>query len=378
VDIFNGIKLAAGGELGIGVGEEEWGSGEREVLEDFVSRTEGLEDLVVFRFGDPPTQPTSSKEIDKSNSSAKEDQLWIGADSCPRPSDGLIFSGVGAVARPSLTQVSLWMEWIYRYGEDAYGVRDDPRLTRRRKRRKEKISRSSRDSLRIPKRDARQKRSSSLGQISSISPPPGIPPPLVTATEQQPQSQSSKPESRDSSRSTRQSSPTAEERPTDSSAFGTEYFMKYLTLGYGSSWGNSTKMAPAHPRVSILRKTDGTSSDDTGGGDTKSTTTESTPETSAGEQEDRPYRRDETIGKFIIGLRDDPEDEDTDDEEFEDKELEQKAPDIKKANKKLRQRTLHIKLSDTTQEESTKVQVVIYFVSDVPRTQYITHELTSV
>jgi hypothetical protein len=36
VDIYNGVKLAAGGELGIGVGEEEWGSGEREVLEDFV------------------------------------------------------------------------------------------------------------------------------------------------------------------------------------------------------------------------------------------------------------------------------------------------------------------------------------------------------
>jgi hypothetical protein len=25
VDIYNGIKLSAGGELGIGVGEEEWG-----------------------------------------------------------------------------------------------------------------------------------------------------------------------------------------------------------------------------------------------------------------------------------------------------------------------------------------------------------------
>lgn len=26
VDIYNGVKLAAGGELGIGVGEEDWGS----------------------------------------------------------------------------------------------------------------------------------------------------------------------------------------------------------------------------------------------------------------------------------------------------------------------------------------------------------------
>ena len=52
VEIFNGLKLAAGGELGIGVGEEDWGSGEREVLEGFIGRTEGLVDLVVARFGD--------------------------------------------------------------------------------------------------------------------------------------------------------------------------------------------------------------------------------------------------------------------------------------------------------------------------------------
>jgi hypothetical protein len=36
VDIFGGLKLAAGGELGYGVGEEDWGSGDREVLEDLV------------------------------------------------------------------------------------------------------------------------------------------------------------------------------------------------------------------------------------------------------------------------------------------------------------------------------------------------------
>ena len=52
MDIYGGIKLAAGGELGMGVGEEEWGSGEREVLEHFQSRTEGLVDLMVSRFGD--------------------------------------------------------------------------------------------------------------------------------------------------------------------------------------------------------------------------------------------------------------------------------------------------------------------------------------
>lgn len=399
MDIFNGIKLAAGGELGIGVGEEEWGSGEREVLEDFVSRTEGLEDLVVSRFGDPPIQPASSKEAGKAENSAKEDQSWIGSDSCPRPSDGVIFSGVGSVARPSLTQVSLWMEWIYRYGEDTYGVRDDPHSNRRRKRRKERSSRMSRDALQVPKREARQQTSLSPGQTPTGSPPPGIPPPLVTAVEQQPQPSSSKPESCDSSQSTRQPSPTGEEKPADSSAFGTENFMKYLTLGYGSAWGNSTKMAPAHPRVSILRQTDKTSGDDSGGSDAKSTTTESTPETSAGEQEDILQRREETIGRFIIGLRDDLEDEDTDDEEFEDKEPEQKSTSTIELNRKILRRTLDIRPSDPIpsgddqgtdntfwilyylpifsnhpmfsgtpqRSRSTKLQVVIYLVSNLPR-----------
>ncbi|KAK2763935.1 hypothetical protein FQN54_009554 [Arachnomyces sp. PD_36] len=370
VDIFNGIKLATGGELGIGVGEEEWGSGEREVLEDFVSRTDGLEDLVVSRFGEPPVDTTSSKKADKSGSPKTEDQSWIGSDNCPRPSDGVIFAGVGAMSRPSLTQVSLWMEWIYRYGEDAYGVRDDPWSSRRRKRRKEKSSRSGRDTLQVPKREARQQRSSSLGQTPTNSPPPpGIPPPLVTASETQHQTPASNPESRDSSRSARQSSSAAEDKSADSSAFGTENFMKYLTLGYGSAWGNTTKMTPAHPRVSILRQTDKSSSDDGGGGDTKSTTTDSTPETSSGEQEDILQHRDETIGRFIIGLRDDLEDEDTDDEEFED-EHDQNAASRSKLNKKILRRTLEIKPPEPATDyddpdnrerpQSTKLQVIIY------------------
>ena len=38
--LYGGIKVAACGELGMGVGEEERGSGEREVLEGFVGRIE--------------------------------------------------------------------------------------------------------------------------------------------------------------------------------------------------------------------------------------------------------------------------------------------------------------------------------------------------
>lgn len=51
-DVFGGIKIAASGELGIGVGEEDRGSGEREVLEGLVGRIDGLVDLVVSKFGE--------------------------------------------------------------------------------------------------------------------------------------------------------------------------------------------------------------------------------------------------------------------------------------------------------------------------------------
>ena len=120
VDIFNGVKLASGGELGYGVGEEDCGSGEREVLEDLTRRTEGLVDIVVSRFGE-----TLPSEEDKSASEA-EAVPWMGSGKQPIASDGVIFDGVGTLQRQSLRSVSLWMQQIYTYGEYAYGVRDNP------------------------------------------------------------------------------------------------------------------------------------------------------------------------------------------------------------------------------------------------------------
>ncbi|KAK1816797.1 hypothetical protein LTR12_008838 [Friedmanniomyces endolithicus] len=129
-DVFGGLKLASGGELGFGVGEEEWGSGEREVLEDLAHRTEGLIDVIVSRFGEP-AQAVASDDTSLPDS---ETLPWMGSGSQPAASDGVIFSGVGAIARPSLRTVSLWMRQIYTYGEYAYGVRDNPVRERRKRR----------------------------------------------------------------------------------------------------------------------------------------------------------------------------------------------------------------------------------------------------
>ncbi|KAK1035602.1 hypothetical protein LTS16_014424 [Friedmanniomyces endolithicus] len=129
-DVFGGLKLASGGELGFGVGEEEWGSGEREVLEDLAHRTEGLIDVIVSRFGEP-AQAVASDDTPLPDS---ETLPWMGSGSQPAASDGVVFSGVGAIARPSLRTVSLWMRQIYTYGEYAYGVRDNPVRERRKRR----------------------------------------------------------------------------------------------------------------------------------------------------------------------------------------------------------------------------------------------------
>ena len=130
VDIFGGLKLASGGELGYGVGEEEWGSGERAVLEDLTRHTEGLVDVVVSRFGDVPSSSETKRD-------AEDDELpWMGSGIEPTASDGVIFSGVGALERQSLAGVSTWMRRIYTYGDYAYGVRDNPLRERQKRRRR--------------------------------------------------------------------------------------------------------------------------------------------------------------------------------------------------------------------------------------------------
>ncbi|KAK8218631.1 hypothetical protein IWZ01DRAFT_428684 [Phyllosticta capitalensis] len=186
-DIYNGIKLAAGGELGMGVGEEEWGSGERDVFEDFAMRTDGLVDMMISRFGEPskelqkPSPKAMTKQTTTKTRQAQEP--WMGAGWDPEAGDGVIFSGIGALSRSSLRDLSNWTQWIYTYGEHAYGVKENP-----------------------------------------TSLPPGIPRPIVTAVEQSLDQAS---EAADTNRQHEEAGDGHQAPGKDD-----DTWMKYLTLGY--------------------------------------------------------------------------------------------------------------------------------------------------
>lgn len=257
VDIFNGLKLAAGGELGIGVGEEDWGSGEREVLEGFISRTEGLVDLVVARFGDS-SRTIPSKSPSSSATPSLHDLNMDGQVSrtrIPGPADGIIFSGVGALSRASVRNISSWMEWLYMYGQDCYGVRDNPSSGPRRKSKKVQPYSSEHE----PPTQGLQKQQVSPGSVSlqrqgSKSPSDelgGIPASLLT-TRSVRKSQDRKPSSSGKALISSEEQRAANRNLQDS-AYGTETVFKYLTLGvYGSSWGIPSGRPPVNQQVSGL------------------------------------------------------------------------------------------------------------------------------
>lgn len=260
VDIFNGLKLAAGGELGIGVGEEEWGSGEREVLEGFIGRTEGLVDLVVARFGDssPMSRRPTTSSLATSSSQDISPDWQVSGDRVPGPADGTIFSGIGALNRVSVRNISSWMEWLYMYGQDSYGVRDNPSSPPRRKRRKlqpytteqktpsQGLQKQQKRPESVPSH--RQSLGSPSDQVA------GIPASLFTPPSMRDLQVRATPNvEKDVTRSNEQS---AGNSNSQDSAYA-DTMVKYLTLGvYGSSWGIPSGRPPISQRVSSLRKED--------------------------------------------------------------------------------------------------------------------------
>ncbi|KAI1308342.1 hypothetical protein F5Y03DRAFT_97525 [Xylaria venustula] len=212
--VFRGIKVAACGELGVGVGEEDRGSGEREVLEGFIDRIEGLTDLVVSRFG--PSE--SAVEVEPAKDRNRDGQ-WLGTGQEPGAEDGAIFLGVGALSRKSLRDITTWMEDIYSWGEDAYGVKESPASTRhtRRRRRKSVVTTTDSGENRL--------------QQSAVTTPASQ------------GSSKGGPVSQEGNRTEPAISARGEEIPEEG---GMNKFMSYFKMGYGTHWslGGSEDATP--------------------------------------------------------------------------------------------------------------------------------------
>ena len=327
VDIFNGMKLAAGGELGIGVGEEEWGSGEREVLEGLVGRTEGLIDLVVSRFGEPAAEVLNSIKGSKNASrtpKAKSDNgQWLGTGAAPGPSDGVIFSGVGAITRASLRDVSDWVQWLYTYGEDAYGVQENPNSAHRRKRRRVQPEETNDRAMPKPNQapaplenlregsSRRGKQELNANGERQEERPVGIPPPIISTAEQ-PLSKAtvSATAARDHSRS-RKPTEIRSSVESSNSTSGTDTLMKYLTLGvYGSSWGVPSARPAVQRRESVNSQIPGVNLVDS---EEVAALKHIDPKAEPAIDEDRDSgaKLPDTSCKFIIGLRGNLEEDET-------------------------------------------------------------------
>lgn len=256
--VYGGIKIAASGELGVGVGEEERGSGEREVLEGFVGRIDGLVDLVVSKFGD--TEPESISDHDKEAKLESSEALkWLGLGEEPGAEDGAIFLGTGALSKNSLRDVVYWMEDLYTWGEAAYGVKESPTSTRTRTKRA-------------------RPRASTVDNSTA--------PQSTTATDSKDAKQG---DSRDSP--TKKSSIHSSE---GSDAKGMDKFVNYLKMGYGTHWslGSSNKTSESPSEPSSVAPT----APEANGSAAKAS--ELRPEVDR-----RISRPDDTAGHYLIGLQ---------------------------------------------------------------------------
>jgi hypothetical protein len=217
---------------------------------------------------------------------------WLGRGQHVNAGDGVVFSGVGALSRRSLRDVSQWVEDIYTFGEYAYGVKDSPTADRRKRRKRNPDSSTpseAKGQISVPSRTT-----------SPSSPAPGIPPPIVRAA----QSSLDKASNAVDSSRRNQRSP----GPVNSSLADTESWMRYLTLGYGTTWGGK-------------RSYDGERNSAANAGDVR----EPSPEVSMRYVEPEPEidRRQERLkrqvqlensGYFVIGLKGSMEEDQVDDD----------------------------------------------------------------
>ncbi|KAJ3562974.1 hypothetical protein NPX13_g8363 [Xylaria arbuscula] len=303
-NVYRGIKIAACGELGVGVGEEDRGSGEREVLEGFVDRIEGLTDLVVSKFGssDSPSKEESTKDETDDTSSVP----WLGIGEEPGAEDGAIFLGVGALSRKSVFDIASWMEDIYSWGEDAYGVKESPSSTRQATRRK------------------RQKPGPNAADSSGTQHQPNDK--NVSAN----QSASKDDASPQKSNRAEPAGSAQEEGISDEG--GVNRFMSYLKMGYGTHWslGSSEHGTPA------------------------STSPEKDGSQPAKVTEPTAHKLSNDQAQYLIGLLGDLEESSINEEELGNQSANES--ETSEHNSRILLRTLTVELDNEEQAESKKVE----------------------
>ncbi|KAI1085277.1 hypothetical protein F5B20DRAFT_137790 [Whalleya microplaca] len=302
VSVFGGIKIAACGELGFGVGEEERGSGEREVLEGFVDRVEGLVDLVVSKFGpsDAEAGADAAKDAKSADASARK---WLGTGEEPGAEDGAIFLGVGALSRKSLRDVTHWMQDLYTWGEDAYGVRDSPS--------------SIRQTRRTKKSSATRSKETSVHTMK-------VPGDGGSSNSKQ-QSKQTEPADTNISETT---SPTPAEAEDEG---GVNKIMSYLKLGYGTHW-----------TLGGSGGSEGTDQDKAAAGE-------------ASGKDKGPKTASSDSGHYLIGLLGDVE-ETGNGEQDENREQSESLSDEAEYNSRVLLRTLTVELDDADRSEEEIAQ----------------------
>lgn len=303
-DVFGGIKIAASGELGIGVGEEDRGSGEREVLEGLVGRIDGLVDLVVSKFGESdPDDFNKSGENKKEAASHQITQQWLGTCKEPGAEDGAIFLGTGALSRKSIRDITQWMEDIFSWGENAYGLLESPKASRR-----------------------AMTASTVEGRRKFSAPNPDVPPSLF-APERGYRTTGNTPSRRNQSPASEQGS-----KKEGEEGKGHDNYMEYLKLGYGKYWslGGQSSSPSSSKADSVHRDSESES------------------------PEGRTPKGDDTVGHFLVGHTGEIEEGWVEDPEERRFALEHEAP-----NGRTMVRTLTVELESEATAESESVRTKV-------------------
>jgi len=350
-NLYGGIKIAACGELGMGVGEEERGSGEREVLEGFLGRIDGLVDVVVSKFGD--RDPNNDLEVGaskKGNHQVNPTEPWLGSGNEPGAEDGVIFLGAGAISRKSLRDLSHWVEDLYRWGPNAYGVIDNPTSNRRTKRSKDRPRLGTRDITPESKKKPSQGFSLTLRDKVPRLNSPLREEPLTTITPSpvdEDEIINSRPKT--VKRPSFHRGPSSHTSSENESTRGNK-LVQYLKLGYGTHWSLGGSLGKDAAPV----ESQPNSSQPTAGSTGNKPALEATP--TDGKASNPPVHDDST-GHYLIGLMGDIEKNDDEESAANDpRSFMQYRSNSESQNERLLLRTLTVELE---REEDARAEADI-------------------